>query len=113
MFRKKKEKKVESKNEGEVTVPTPPKSEKKEQPKKLDPRQLIFQHKNKLQDLKKLEVELKNIDTDYLYKISVIKQDIDYIEEKLKEIQFTDDQLEQNMEEALAELNRENYEFME
>lgn len=103
--------KGKGKDEG-LEAPHPDPSER-EVKKKVDPRVLITIHKNGYQDLKKLEVELKNLETGYLYRITDLKKELEQLENQLIAAGYSEVQLIENKENALKEMDRANYRFLE
>ena len=101
--------------EAGLQTPQPPKESKaeKEEVVRIDPRNLLLLHRNGMQDLKKLETELKNYEVDYLYKISIVKKDLETIQQKLLDASYTKEQIGENADAALKELDRGQYSFLD
>ena len=87
-------------------VPTPPEEDR------LDPRELLYQHKRGFQILRKLELEWQHVESDYADKALQQKLYLEDIEEKLLNNGYAEEQLIENKKQALAELKASNYKYL-
>lgn len=104
LFKKKEEKKPISREEADAiahqvaNIPKP-------QTEDIDPRALLGHHLNLMIELARLEKEYQYLKTEAEYKASKLKDQIENVEQEMKNKQFTNTQIEENREWAFRKLS--------